>query len=240
VPVGGSLNVSSAAWAEDASIAYLGQPYVAWTERTTAGNNQLMVKTFDGNNWVMAGAGILTTDTNSGWSFRPSLAADTGSNALYVAWVEQQSMGQRAQTYVSRYSGGTWAALGSSLNADPNLGSAQRVSLTVVSGQPVAAWGETNPGSMRQVFAKQWDGSQWNLLNGGGSGSIPPPPPTLSKCDVNGDGTVNVQDVQAAINQTLGMTTCGTADLQQTGSCNVVDVQRVVNAANGGACVTGR
>jgi hypothetical protein len=236
--VGSSLNVSSTSWAEDASIAYLGQPYVAWTERTTAGNNQIFVKTFDGSNWVPAGAGVLTKDTNTGWAFRPSLAADTANNALYVAWIEQQNMGQRAQTFVSRYSGGGWSALGSSLNADPNLGSAQRVSLAVVGGQPVAAWGETNPGSMRQIFVKQWDGSQWNLLSGNGSTTTPPP--TISKsCDVNGDGTVNVQDVQAAINQTLGMTTCGTADLLQTGSCNVVDVQRVVNAANGGACVVG-
>jgi hypothetical protein len=62
---------------------------------------------------------------------------------------------------------------------------------------------------------------------------------TPNPCDVANQGTVGLTDVQAAINQALGITACGTAALQQPGQCNVVDVQRVVNAALGGSCRTG-
>jgi hypothetical protein len=58
-------------------------------------------------------------------------------------------------------------------------------------------------------------------------------------CDLNGDGVVNVVDVQIAILQALGITPCGNADLQGNGVCNVVDVQRVISAALGGACKVG-
>ena len=73
------------------------------------------------------------------------------------------------------------------------------------------------------------------------AGGVTPavPPPSLS-CDINGDGVINSLDVTAAINQALGVTPCGTADLQQNGQCNVVDVQRVINAVLGGSCLTGQ
>jgi hypothetical protein len=68
---------------------------------------------------------------------------------------------------------------------------------------------------------------------------ISPAPPTSSNpCDVNGDGTVNILDVQAAINQAMGLAVC-TVDLTGNGVCNAIDVQRVVDAALGGPCVTG-
>ena len=65
----------------------------------------------------------------------------------------------------------------------------------------------------------------------------PPPPPTTSVCDVNGDGSVNVADVQGEVNQALGASACAN-DINQDGVCNVIDVQRVVNAALGGTCAT--
>jgi hypothetical protein len=67
------------------------------------------------------------------------------------------------------------------------------------------------------------------LQGGGGS--------TSSPCDVNGDSSTNVVDVQQAVNQALGSASC-VADINRDGACNVVDVQRVVNAALGGACVS--
>ncbi len=57
-------------------------------------------------------------------------------------------------------------------------------------------------------------------------------------CDLNLDGSVNVADVQAAINMSLGQAVC-TANIYGTGVCNVIVVQRVTNAAMGGTCVTG-
>jgi chitodextrinase len=63
---------------------------------------------------------------------------------------------------------------------------------------------------------------------------------TLLGCDLNGDGVVNNLDVQIAVNQALGISPCGTADLRQNSQCSVVDVQRVANAASGRACRIGQ
>lgn len=57
-------------------------------------------------------------------------------------------------------------------------------------------------------------------------------------CDLNGDGVINVTDVQLAVNMSVGATAC-TANIMGTGVCNIVVVQRIVNAALGQPCVTG-
>jgi hypothetical protein len=60
-----------------------------------------------------------------------------------------------------------------------------------------------------------------------------------SPCDLNGDGVVDVTDVNLSVQAALGAIPC-TADLQRTGTCNVVDVQRVINyITNGGVCKVG-
>ena len=58
----------------------------------------------------------------------------------------------------------------------------------------------------------------------------------LNACDLNQDGTVNVVDVQLAINMDLGLTGC-TANLEGLGVCNSDVVNRVTTAALGGSCV---
>lgn len=60
----------------------------------------------------------------------------------------------------------------------------------------------------------------------------------VSPCDLNGDGAINIADVQLAVNMSVGAATC-TANIMGAGVCNVVVVQRVVNAALGQACVIG-
>jgi hypothetical protein len=210
-----------------------GTLYVAWTERTAVGHAQLYVKSFDGANWTMAGAGSLNKNTATGAAFRPTLIADEAGGALYIGWVEQQDIGQRAQVWISKFNGTAWTPVGGVLNVDPLNGSAQRTGLTIADGAPVAIWGEVNLHSTRQVFAKRWSGSTWTAL----SGTSGPP---LTACDLNGDTIVNVIDMQIAIKQAIGVSACTTADLQRNGVCNVVDVQRVIVAATGGACVTGQ
>ena len=56
-------------------------------------------------------------------------------------------------------------------------------------------------------------------------------------CDLNNDGRVDATDVQAAINMSLGVTSC-TANIAGSGVCNVIVVQRVVNASLGSTCLT--
>jgi hypothetical protein len=64
-------------------------------------------------------------------------------------------------------------------------------------------------------------------------------PQGTSACDfVAPYGTVDVADVQAAINMTLGITPC-TVNIGGSGICNAAVVQRVINAALGGTCLTG-
>jgi hypothetical protein len=58
----------------------------------------------------------------------------------------------------------------------------------------------------------------------------------LNACDLNQDGTVNVVDVQLAINMDLGLMGC-TANLEGLGVCNSDVVNRVTTAALGGSCV---
>jgi hypothetical protein len=59
---------------------------------------------------------------------------------------------------------------------------------------------------------------------------------TAFTCDLNGDGVVNVVDVQLIINEALGVIP-PIHDLNGDGVVNVADVQLVINAALGLGCV---
>jgi hypothetical protein len=59
---------------------------------------------------------------------------------------------------------------------------------------------------------------------------------TAFTCDINGDGAVNVVDVQLIVNEALGVTPA-VNDLNHDGVVNVADVQIVINAALGLGCV---
>ena len=62
----------------------------------------------------------------------------------------------------------------------------------------------------------------------------------LLSCDLNGDGVVNIQDVQISGSSYLGTIPClPQYQLDQSGTCTVVDVQRVVAAALGLGCKIG-
>jgi hypothetical protein len=57
----------------------------------------------------------------------------------------------------------------------------------------------------------------------------------VSRCDLNGDGVVNILDVVLAINQATGVAPCTNANLLGTG-CTLANVQTIITAALGGAC----
>jgi len=63
---------------------------------------------------------------------------------------------------------------------------------------------------------------------------------SAGRCDLNGDGVVNVSDARIAAAQAVGTSPCGSADLIGNGKCNVYDVERIVNASQGGVCRTGQ
>ena len=67
--------------------------------------------------------------------------------------------------------------------------------------------------------------------------------PVQSKCDLNGDGVVDLKDVQIVLTQALASgptggisTSCTSGDLNKDGACTVTDLQIELNAQNGGAC----
>jgi hypothetical protein len=207
VAVGGALNVNTADLADDASIAYFaGKPYVAWTERTQTGNAQLYVATWNGTTWTVVGSGPLNQGGASGWAFHPSLVADPVGNQLYLGWVEQTALGQKARVYVSQLAGTSWKSLGNTLNADSVQGSAQRVSIGVFNGQPVAAWGEIELGALRQVYVSQWNGSNWMQLSGTGG-----PPDTTPPTTPTGVSAVAVSSSQINISWSGATDTVGVA-----------------------------
>jgi hypothetical protein len=194
IPIGGSLNVVTTDWATDACITYFnGQPYAAWTERTQTGNAQLYVANWNGSTWNLVGAGALNQGGVNGWAFHPSLVTDSTNTNLYIAWVEQTSLGKKAQVYVAQLISGAWTLLGSGLNADPVQGSAQRASLAVYNGQPVVAWGEVDFTGLRQVYVAQWGGTNWNVLPGPTlSDTTPPSKPTSLIASTSSSSQINL------------------------------------------------
>jgi hypothetical protein len=163
--IGSSLNQSTSKWAEEASLTILnGKPYLAWTERTTAGNPRLFVKTYDGSKWLLVGGRALNKNEATGWPFHPRLVND-GAN-LYLSWEEQEDLGQPSRLYVSSWSGGGWVALGRTLNQDTQNGSAMHSSIALLNGSPVVIWNEVQLGQLQQTYAKQWNGSNWSALGG--------------------------------------------------------------------------
>lgn len=55
-------------------------------------------------------------------------------------------------------------------------------------------------------------------------------------CDLNGSGSLNINDIQISINQAVGAAPCTNADLNKDGTCNVIDVQLLVNGVLSGVC----
>ena len=58
---------------------------------------------------------------------------------------------------------------------------------------------------------------------------------TTTACDVNGDGSTNISDVQAIVRDALGAGSSN-GDLNNDGVANVTDVQIVIGAVLGGGC----
>ncbi|HXI38632.1 MAG TPA: Ig domain-containing protein [Bryobacteraceae bacterium] len=167
-----------------------GIPYVAFVERTDTGIIQkLWVRSYNGG-WSTVGSTYLNRDTLNGWAFKPDITND--GTRLLITWAEQgnpqtwvgtfaypanSAYNQKPHVYAAGLTtGGSLTYLGGALNADTTYGSATRPSITVFNSQPVVAWGEIQLGSLRQVYVKQWDGTDWGSV---GSSVLSISPATL-------------------------------------------------------------
>jgi hypothetical protein len=159
-----ALNNSTDDWVQDTAAASRnGHLYVAWTERTTAGNAILYVKSWDGSKWSPLG-GPANRNPSTGWVFHPRLAAD--DERLYMSWEEQLELGKPSELYVSQWDGHSWSALGTALNVDPAEGTASHSSMALRQHNPIVLWNEVRLGELQQTHGKQWNGSAWVPLPG--------------------------------------------------------------------------
>jgi hypothetical protein len=184
----GNGNVAAGSRAFHASLSFLGGvPYVAFVERTNQGKRQLLyVRKCESGTWTTIGGGAINRDTTVGWAFRPELVS--GGSALYMTWAEQgnpqpwvnqgglvTAYSQKPKVYVSKWNGVTWAFLGGALNADPVNGAATHPSIALFNDAPVVSWGEIVAGNLRQIYSKEWNGSDWVAVI---ADAVLPPPTT--------------------------------------------------------------
>jgi hypothetical protein len=100
-----------------------------------------------------------------------------------------------------------------------------------LTGQAARSWMERNISiGTADLISRMNDNPKWAILPRQTSQPLP------SRCDLNGDGRVDIIDVQAAISQAAATQVCTTADLNGDGRCDVIDVQLVIIAAMGGTC----
>jgi hypothetical protein len=157
-PAGAALSPSSTlgmAVAVDYSAA-TGPVLYAATAQSGAGSRiELLVRRFEGNNWVTVGGNLIEPGAVSNINFTPSLVIDSGGR-MTVAWAENE---QRIR--VKQWSGTDWVSLGDNLNIDPAaqvqvFGAQLAVS---GSGSLVAAWIEAsgNVSAMGRMALKRYN-----------------------------------------------------------------------------------
>lgn len=202
---GSNANATSSDSAYSIGIAWANnQPYISVVERAAGGTQNLFVRTSTSptgswatlgngtNNCTPASSCMMDLDTKAGWVGQASIVSD--STNVFVAWTEQGndapwvspqttlpgSAGQRNHVYVVEISStGTETRLGGALNSDTARGSAAHASIAMQNGIPIVSWDELSIGSMRQIYAKQWSGTDWQAV-GTASSTTPAPPPSLS------------------------------------------------------------
>jgi hypothetical protein len=168
--VGSSANVNTANIADWVDMTYMGgQIYLAFVERTVTGPEKLYVRKWNGSAYATVGSGPLNRDATTGWVFRPEIATD--GTDIWVAWDEQQALGQKPQIHVSQFHAGTglWENLGTSLNKDA-ANSAAHPSLAIITdmtlpSRPVVVWSELKLGVLQKVYTAEWNGADWSGIN---------------------------------------------------------------------------
>ena len=183
----GSLNSVATNFATYPTFTTMGGTiYGAWTERTNAGTNQLIVRKLSAGAWSTVGVSSLNQDTANGWAFAPSITND-GTN-LFVAWTEgtyQHQKGSfeppcstcgpggsglisqfRPKGWLAKFPpGGPWAIQGGGpFNADAIYGAMDNAVAVVYNGKPTVAFVEKNWGAPQQVYVKTLSGGAFTSL----------------------------------------------------------------------------
>lgn len=130
-----------------------------------------------------------------------------------------------------------WSAAGDQAYCNVTSGICMVVgSLTVmadgaIASIPLTIPAATPPGTLSLpltgLLAATPEGNSVGLMSG-----APYTLKVLSPCDLNGDGSITVADVQTMINAVLGLATCPAG----IGTCNLAAVVYEIIAAGGGVC----
>jgi len=147
-----------------------GEPWVAWSD-FSAGDAEIYVRRWDGNDWVQVhalsaeGGGI---SNNSGNSLSPALAFSPGGSAL-VAWHDQSSTDReiyvRIVTAAGSYEVGAGSASGGGISN--NSGESYYPAIAVAAnGSIVIGWQDDSNGAF-EIYARQWIASSWQEIGAG-------------------------------------------------------------------------
>jgi hypothetical protein len=209
--VGNAQQGSSVALSADGNTAIIG----GWNDN--GGTGAAWVFTRVGGMWTqgakLVGMGAVG-DASQGSSV--SLSGD-GNTAVVGGYRDNNSAGA-AWVFIRR--GIEWLQAGSKLVGTGAIGAAQQ-------GLAVALSADGSTALLGGWQDNSTAGAAWVFTNP--NAAVP------NACDINGDGSVSVSDVQLVINEVLGVSPA-VHDLNHDGRITVADVQIVINAVLGLGC----
>jgi hypothetical protein len=144
--LGGAIDTTVANNAKDVVLAIRSdnRPVVAWEE---VGN--IYVKQWSGSTWTSIGGVVDRVPANQ--ALRPSLDLRSDNNPI-VTWQEGST---NYNIYVKRWTGTTWANVGTALDKTPSRTAQRPVVVIKTNNQPIVAWDESD-GSSENVYVKQF------------------------------------------------------------------------------------
>ncbi len=151
---------------------YNGLLYNTWSEENASAVLQIRVKKYDGVSWTTAdggGANGINQDTTKS-AERSSLTVY--GTMLYNIWIEPNGSGVD-QIRVKKYDGVSWTTAdgggANGINQDTGRNVTFENPFMVPSGIYLyATWAEQNPSGISQIRVKQYDGTSWISVDGGG------------------------------------------------------------------------
>lgn len=167
--IGGVSNTSDYSVNPSLSIGTDGRPMVAWEEWLDSGF-EIYAKHWTGTAWE----GMSGSDTGGGLSnkggdsYLPSIGIGPDGRPV-VAWIQYEDGGFEIETYVRRWNGTAWDALGgatgdSGISNSPDDSFLPSVAFDA-GGRPIVVWGDglhdDYDGGWGYIFARRWDGSEW-------------------------------------------------------------------------------
>jgi hypothetical protein len=238
---GATLNQTSSSWAGRPAVTYAGSKYyVAWTERTNAGNPVLRAASWDGATFTVLGATTLNLAAG-GWAANPTASTD-GTN-VYIGWEEQAALGSHSLGHMKKWNGSAWSTVGSSIAADTSNGSISGITCDVVGTSPTCAFSELKYGNLAQGYVMQFDGTSWTQTLGSVGPTISTTSPlTTGNVGIAYSASITATSVPASLTCTITAGALpGWATLNNgSGSCTITGTPNAaatstftVNVSNG-------